>query len=183
IAAAEIRGIQSEHVIAQVKHFAANNQEIQRVGNPAGTPPFSPAVDVNVSERALQEIYFPAFKAAVQEGGAASVMCAYPRVNGVYPCQSSFLLLDTLKNGWEFSGFVGPDALIAVRDTRAAIDAGTDNFQLGGTGQPAAQVLPQVSDDRIDDMVRRILTAMFSVGLFDHPTTGTPDAIVSTPEH
>ena len=66
IAAAEIRGIQSQHVMAQVKHFAANNQEIQRVGNPLGLPPLSPAVDVVVSERALQEIYFPAFKAAVQ---------------------------------------------------------------------------------------------------------------------
>ena len=183
IAAAEIRGVQSQHVIAQVKHFAANNQEIQRVGNPLGSPPLSPAIDVQVSERALQEIYFPAFKAAVQEGGAASVMCAYPRVNGVYPCQSSHLLLDTLKNGWGFSGYVGPDALSAVRDTRAAIDAGTDNFQLGGTGVPAARVIPQIPDDRLDDMVRRILTAMYGVGLFDHPSTGTPTAVVSTPEH
>jgi beta-glucosidase len=183
IAAAEIRGVQSQHVIAQVKHFAANNQEIQRVGNPFGSPPLSPAVDVQVSERALQEIYFPAFKAAVQEGGAGSVMCAYPRVNGLYPCQSPFLLLDTLKSGWGFSGFVGPDALIAVRNTRAAIDAGTDNFQLGGTGAPPAQVLPQVPDDRLDDMVRRILTAMYGVGLLDHPNTGDPTAVVSTPEH
>jgi beta-glucosidase len=183
IAAAEIRGIQSRHVIAQVKHFAANNQEIQRVGNPLGSPPLSPAIDVQVSERALQEIYLPAFKAAVQEGGATSVMCAYMRVNGLYACQSPFLLLDTLKHDWGFSGFVGPDALIAVRDTRAAIDAGTDNFQLGGTGLPPAQVLPQVPGDRLDDMVRRILTAMFSVGLFDHPNTGDRAAIVSTPEH
>jgi beta-glucosidase len=70
-----------------------------------------------------------------------------------------------------------------VRDTRAAIDAGTDNFELGGIGLPPAQVLTQVPDDRLDDMVRRILTAMFSVGLFDHPNTGDPAAIVSTPEH
>jgi beta-glucosidase len=182
IAAAEIRGIQSQHVMAQIKHFAANNQEIQRVGNPGGLPPFSPAVDVAVSERALHEIYFPAFEAAVREGKVASVMCAYPRVNGLYACQSPFLL-GTLKDAWGFSGFVGPDAIIAVRDTRAAIDAGTDNFQLGGVGLPAQQVIPQVSDERLDDMVRRILTAMFRVGLFDHPNTGDHTAIVTTPEH
>ena len=182
IAAAEIRGIQSEHVLAQLKHFAANNQEIQRIGNPLGSPLLSPAVDVLVSERALQEIYFPAFKAAVQEGNAASVMCAYPRINGLYACQNPFLL-GTLKNEWGFSGFVGPDAIVAVRDTRAAIDAGTDNFQLGVVGLPPQQVLAQVPDERLDDMVRRILTAMFSVGLFDHPNTGAPGAVVTGPAH
>jgi beta-glucosidase len=165
-----------------VKHFAANNQEIQRVGNAFGSPPLSPAIDVMVSERALEEIYLPAFKAAVQEGGAQSVMCSYPRVNGLYACQNPFLL-GTLKDEWGFAGFVGPDALVAVRDTRAAIDAGTDNFQLGGAGQSPTQVLAQVPDERLDDMVRRILTAMFSVGLFDHPSTGDPGAVVSTAEH
>jgi beta-glucosidase len=179
IAAAEILGIQRQHVIAQVKHFAANNQEIQRIGNPLGSPPLSPAVDVVVSERALQEIYFPAFRTAVQEGQVASVMCSYPRINGLYACQNPSLL-GTLKNAWGFSGFVGPDAILAVRDTRAAIDAGTDNFQLGGVGQPPTQVLTQVPDEKLDDMVRRILTAMFSVGIFDHPSTGDPDAVVTT---
>ena len=182
IAAAEIRGIQSQHVMAQVKHFAANNQEIQRVGNPLGSPPLTPAVDVVVSERALQEIYFPAFKAAVQEGQVTSVMCSYPRINGVYACQNASVL-GTLKNDWGFAGFVGPDALVAVRDTRAAIDAGTDNFQLGGAGLPPQQVLAQVPDEKLDDMVRRILTAMFSVGLFDNPSSGGPGTVVTTPAH
>jgi beta-glucosidase len=181
-AAAEIQGIQGQHVIAQVKHFAANNQEIQRIGNPLGSPPLSPAIDVIVSERALEEIYFPAFKTAVQEGGAASVMCSYSRINGLYACQNPFLL-GTLKNDWGFTGFVGPDAVLAVRDTRAAIDAGTDNFQLGGVGLPPLQVLADVPDDRLDDMVRGILTAMFSVGLFDQPSVGDPGAVVSTLDH
>src|SRR5262245_4661881 len=182
IAAAEIRGIQSEHVIAQVKHFAANNQEIQRIGNPLGAPPLSPAIDVVVSERALQEIYFPAFKAAVQQGQVASVMCSYPRINGLYACQNPSVL-GTLKNDWGFAGFVGPDAVVAVRDTLAAIQAGTDNFQLGVIGLPPQQALAQVAADKLDDMVRRILTAMFSVGIFDKPNTGDPDADVSTPAH
>jgi len=184
ISAAEIRGIQSQHVIAQVKHYAANNQEIERIGDIGGLPAFSPAINVVVSERALQEIYFPAFKASVLEGQAASVMCSYPRVNGLYACQNPSLL-GTLKNDWGFSGFVGPDATLAVRDTLAAIEAGVDNFLLGALlGAPPAQVLEDdVSDERLDDMVRRILTAMFSVGIFDHPNTGDPDAIVTSPAH
>src|SRR5581483_10306850 len=160
IAAAEIRGIQRRHVIAQVKHFAANNQEIQRFGNPLGSPALSPAIDVVVSDRALEEIYFPAFKMAVQVGRAASVMCAYPRINGLYACQNPALL-----------------------GTLAAVAAGTDNFQLGVVGASPPQVLAQVADARLDDMVRRILTAMASVGLLDHPPTGRPDAVVTGPGH
>lgn len=182
ISAAEIRGIQRQRVVAQVKHYAANNQEIARFGNPLGNPPLSPAVDVVVSERALQEIYFPAFKASVQQGGAASVMCSCPRINGTYACENSFLL-GTLKDDWEFLGFVGPDAALAVRDTLAAANAGTDNFLLGGTGVPAEAALQQVTPERLDDSVRRYLTAMFSAGLFDHPNDGNPDAVVTTPEH
>jgi beta-glucosidase len=182
IVAAEIRGIQSQRVIAQVKHFAANNQEIQRIGNPLGSPPLSPAIDVAVSERALQEIYFPAFKAAVQEGEVASVMCSYPRINGIYACENPYLL-GTLKNAWGFPGFVGPDAILAVRNTLAAIEAGTDNFQLGGIGAPPEQVLAQVPAAKLDDMARRILTAIASVGLLGRPNTSAPDAVVSTPAH
>lgn len=182
IVAAEIGGMQTHPVIAQVKHFAANNQEIGRLGNPLGKPPLSPAIDVVVSERALREIYFPAFKAAVQQGGAGSVMCSYPRINGVYACQNPFLL-GTLKDEWGFLGFVGPDAVLAVRDTLAAANAGTDNFQLGGIGTSPELALQQVSSERLDDMVRRLLTAMFSVGLFDHPSDGNRDAVVTTPEH
>ncbi len=182
IAAAEIQAIQREHVMAEVKHFAANNQEINRWGNPLGLPALSPAVNVVVSERALQEIYFPAFKAAVQTGRVASVMCAYPRVNGLYACQNPGIL-DTLKSAWGFSGFVEPDQTLAVRDTLAAANAGTDQFQTGSLIITPEQALPQVSIDRLDDMVRRILTAMFSVGLFDYPNNGNQDAEVSTPAH
>jgi len=182
IAAAEIRGIQSEHVISQVKHFAANNQEIARFGNPLGKPTFSQAVNVVVSERALREIYFPAFKAAVQEGEAASIMCSYPRINGTYACQNPSIL-GPPKTDWGFLGFVGPDAFLAVRNTVNAINAGTDNFQLGGLGIPPDQALQQVSSDRLDDMVRRILTGMFSVGIFDNPNTGSPGAVVTSADH
>ena len=76
--APEIRGIQSQHVISQVKHYAGNNQEVDRFGQPLG----SDAVSDQVSERALQEIYLPGFRAAVQQGHVGSVMCSYNRING-----------------------------------------------------------------------------------------------------
>ena len=167
IAAAEVRGLQSRHVIAQVKHYAANNQEIERHGDIFNG--LSPAVNVIVSERALREIYFPAFAAAVRDGGAMSVMCAYPQVNGLYACQNPSIL-GALKHDLGFSGFVGIDATLAVRDALAAANAGTDNFQLGVLlGIPPAQAAAQVSPERLDDMVRRILTALATVGLLDGP--------------
>ena len=183
IVAPEIRALQAAHVMAEVKHFAANNQEIDRFGTSLGLAQFSSAVNVVVSERALQEIYFPAFKAAVQEGQAVSVMCAYPQVNGLYACQNP-AILGTLKDAWGFAGFVEPDALVAVRDPVAAANAGTDQFALGTTGMPSPdKALRQISTARLDDMVRRILTAMVSVGLFEYPNSGAADAVVSTPEH
>jgi beta-glucosidase len=182
IAAAEIQGIQRQRVIAQVKHFVANNQEIERLGDLFGLPALSPAIDVDVSERALREIYYPAFKAAVQEGRVGSVMCAYPRINGLYACENPSIL-GTLKDEWGFPGFVGPDAILAVRNTRAAIDAGTDNFQLGGVGGNPVAALADTPIERLDDMVRRILTAMASAGLLNRPARGDPGAVVSTQEH
>ena len=182
IAAAEIRGIQRQRVVAQVKHFAANNQEIGRFGNPLGNPPLSPAVDVVVSERALQEIYFPAFKASVQQGGAASVMCSYPRINGMYACENPFLL-GTLKDDWGFLGFVGPDAVLAVRDTLAAVERGHRQLpprrgRRATRGGAAAGVAPAPRRQRpplLDgDVQRRV---------FDRPSDGNPDAVVTTPEH
>ncbi len=77
LAVPEIRGIQSQHVISQVKHFVGNDQEIDRFGQPLAAT----AVSDQVSWRALQEIYFAPFKAAVQQGHVASVMCAYNRIN------------------------------------------------------------------------------------------------------
>jgi len=73
----EVIGIQSEHVIADVKHYAANNQETDRR-----------TVNEEVDERALREIYLPAFEVSIKEGHSASVMCAYPKVNGIYCCRA-----------------------------------------------------------------------------------------------
>jgi beta-glucosidase len=182
-AAAEVRGIQSRHVIATPKHYVANNQETGRVGTPVIG---GPSVNELISERALQEIYYPGFKAAVRDGGAGAVMCAYNQVNGAYACQNP-QTLGTLKKDWDFDGFVMSDWFFAARDTVAAANAGMDMEMPLGThfGAPleAAVRAGTVPLSRLDDMVRRILTAMFRIGLFDHPVTGNEAATVSTPAH
>ena len=105
LVAPEIRGIQSRHVIAQVKHYAGNNQEIDRFGAPLG----SAAVSDQVSARTLREIYLPGFKAAVQQGHVGSVMCSYNRINAVYSCQNP-QTLGVLK-GVRSQGFRRPRCL------------------------------------------------------------------------
>ncbi len=187
LVAPEVQGIQREHVIAQVKHFAGNNQEIDRFGQPLA----STAVSDQVSWRALQEIYFPGFKASVQRGHVASVMCSYNRINLVYSCQNP-LTLGTLKS-WGLQGFVGPDASLAVRDDVTAVNAGVDNMQLGSlstaTGGNELAILTgaynagRISSQRLDDGAHRILTAMFAVGLFDHRLSGGPNQRVSSASH
>ena len=98
IAVANIDGIQSTGIMATVKHYIANNQEDQRF-----------RVNEEIGERALREIYMPAFKAAIEEAHSASVMCAYPKVNGVYNCENTPLLDGVLKKEWKFDGFVMSD--------------------------------------------------------------------------
>ncbi len=187
LAAPEIRGIQSEHVIAQVKHYVGNDQEVDRFGQPLA----GPAVSDQVSARTLEEIYLPPFRAAVQEGHVGSVMCSYNRINTVYSCQDRRTLA-TLK-GFGLRGFVGPDAELAVRDDVAAVNAGVDNMQLGSlataTGQSELTILTSAWDSgrlgvaRLNDATKRILTAMFAVGLFDHPSSGGATSPVSTAAH
>ena len=93
-----IEGIQSTGIMATVKHYLANNQEDQRF-----------TINEEVGERALREIYMPAFKAAVVEAHSASVMCAYPKVNGAFNCENKPLLDGVLKQEWKFNGFVMSD--------------------------------------------------------------------------
>jgi beta-glucosidase len=176
LVAPEISGVQSRHVMAQVKHWVGNTQETGRVGIPL----VGPGVDDRVSLRTLNEIYFPGFKSAVRKGGAASVMCSYNRINGLQSCQDPFTL-GILRN-W-LRGFVGPDAVLAVRDGAAAANAGTDNFQIGGSSSfRSAANSGQIPQARIDDAARRILTGMIRVGLLDH-SVGGAQPVASTPRH
>jgi len=192
LAVAYIKGVQGEGVIATVKHFAANNQEFERH-----------RVNAVVDERALNEIYFPAFKAAVEEGGVWSLMSAYNKLNGVYCAENSFLLKDVLQKQWDFKGFVVSD-WGSTYSTAGTVNAGMDLEMPGGepmkgwmkeaktkeAGNGAGwlasdKVLPEVSAGKItasaiDDNVGRILRVIFVSGQFDKPHTATGE--VDTPE-
>lgn len=161
MAVAYIKGMQDEKIGACVKHFACNNQEWER-----------DKISVEISERALREIYLPAFEAAVKEGGVISAMGAYNKVNGEYCCENPHLLTDILKNEWGFKGFVVSD-WGAIHGTEIDALAGSD-LEMGGPGYffTKAKMIPavrkgSVPEAVIDDKVRRILYAKYYLGLFD----------------
>ncbi|WP_022824145.1 glycoside hydrolase family 3 C-terminal domain-containing protein [Hymenobacter norwichensis] len=109
-----IKGVQDQGVAASVKHFAANNQEAHRND-----------VDVTMSERALREIYLPGFKAAVQQGGAYTLMGSYNKFRGTWATENAYLMNDILKGEWGFKGLVISD-WGSVHDTQKALRNGTD---------------------------------------------------------
>ncbi|TQS25490.1 glycoside hydrolase family 3 C-terminal domain-containing protein [Microbispora sp. KK1-11] len=133
LAAAHVAALQAEGPGASVKHFAANNQETERM-----------RVSADVDERTLREIYFPAFERVVTQARPATVMCSYNRVNGVHASQNRWLLTDVLRREWGFTGVVVSD-WGAVQDRVAALAAGLD-LEMPGTGG--------ASDRRIVDAVR-----------------------------
>jgi beta-glucosidase len=178
---AEITGIQDQGVIADAKHFAANNQETDRAFN-----------DMEVPERALREIYLPAFEAAVKRAGVLSAMCAYNRLEGVYACENEPLMSGILKNEWGFRGF-GVSDWAATHSSADSANAGLDLEMPHGPMPDYPQFFGEllkadvqaggVPMARLDDMVSRILTAMIAAGLLDHPVTGDQSKVVTTPEN
>jgi beta-glucosidase len=177
MAVAEIDGVQSQDEMAQVKHLAVYNQETNRN---------TPADDAIVSQRALHEIYLPAFWAATQRAKAASVMCAYSTINGEFACQNQDLMRTTLDQRWGFPGFVTSDYQ-ATHSTVQSADAGMDQEmpapQYYGSALEAAVQSGQVSMATLDQMVRRILVEMFRFNEFNNPPTGSTSATVTTPAH
>jgi beta-glucosidase len=178
LGAAYVRGVQ-RNVVAMVKHFVVNNFETGRTGS--GWPPSDrgPAVDIRVSRRALEEIYFPPFRRALLEAGARSVMGSYNQVNGCYACQNPDLLA-TLKDQWGWEGFVAPDFMFAVRDPLAAARAGLDLPGLDDAEgrRPEDFTSGRIGRDRLDDVVTRLVSAMVGQGLLDRPAAvpGPPTA-------
>jgi beta-glucosidase len=170
-----IKGVQDQGISSCVKHYAANNQEVKRA-----------EVDVRMSERALREIYLPAFKAAVQEGGAYTLMGAYNKFRGQYCAHNEYLINKVLKGEFGFKGAVISD-WSAVMNTMQALNYGTDiemgtdmrnwgkwnydNFFMGDTAIKLVKA-GIVNESVIDDKVRRILWVMHKANIFGKRTPG-----------
>jgi beta-glucosidase len=160
IAAQHISAIQAQHVIGGIKHYALNDQETGRT-----------TADAQIDERGMRESDLLAFEIGIADSNVQSVMCSYNLVNEVYACENLHLLSDVLKGDWAFPGFVMSDWW-ATHSTAAAALAGLDqeqpDNQYFGTLAQAVEsgMVPQ---SRLDDMVHRILRAMYAAGLFDYP--------------
>ncbi|GAA3383477.1 glycoside hydrolase family 3 C-terminal domain-containing protein [Cryptosporangium minutisporangium] len=141
LGAAHVRGLQAEGPGASVKHFAANNQETERM-----------RVSADVDERTLREIYLPAFERVVTESAPATVMCSYNKVNGVYASENRWLLTDVLRDEWGFSGAVVSD-WGAVSNRVAALAAGMDLEMPGSGGVTDAEIVAAVRAGELDEAV------------------------------
>jgi beta-glucosidase len=166
LAAANIAGIQRPGVMAEVKHYAANDQETSRK-----------TINEEIDDRTLHEIHLPAFEDAVKQGGVATVMCAYPAINGSFSCENKHLLGDILRGQWGFGGFVQSDAS-ATHTAVGSAQAGQD-LELRDNGPydqelKAAVLAGTVSMQTLDTMIIRRLATEIRFGLFDHPASITP---------
>ncbi|GAB4330514.1 MAG: glycoside hydrolase family 3 C-terminal domain-containing protein [Promethearchaeota archaeon] len=178
IAVAVVRGIQSRRVAACVKHFVANNQESNRF-----------KVNVVVSRRALEELYFPAFRACVEEADAWGFMSAYNKVNGTHVSEHRELLRETLKERWGFSGVVVSDwgATRRCSGVVKLVSAGLD-VEMGHRVlyQPdemeALRAAGKFPEKEFEDNVRRIVRAHVRTGAFDPPEM-VPRGSINTEEH
>ncbi|HEX3705089.1 MAG TPA: glycoside hydrolase family 3 C-terminal domain-containing protein [Mycobacteriales bacterium] len=178
--AAEIEGIQSQHVAATVKHYALNDQETDRMTDSS-----------DASVRTMQEIDLPAFETAVKQAHVASVMCSYNLVNNVDACQNHYLLRTVLDKQFGFKGWVMSD-WGGTHSTVAAANNGLDqeqNITAGTYFAPkallAAIAQHKVAMSTVNEMVERIMYGLFSVGAFNDPPPSAPlaaTAIVNTPQ-
>ncbi|HEY8240544.1 MAG TPA: glycoside hydrolase family 3 N-terminal domain-containing protein, partial [Kiritimatiellia bacterium] len=174
MAVAYITGVQETGVGTSLKHFACNNQEWERL-----------TIDAKVDERALQEIYLPAFKAAVMEAHPWTVMSAYNMLNGHFCSANRRLLTETLKEGWGFDGVVVSD-WGGCHSTIEAANAGLD-LEMPGPGDHFNQKLVDavksgaVDEAVIDDKVRRVLRLVQRTGRLDNRPAGAGG--MNTPEH
>jgi beta-glucosidase len=172
---ADIEGLQSQGVMADVKHFVTYNQETYRA---------TPNDNTIVNARALHEIYLPPFYGAIVQAHAASVMCAYPLLNGTYSCQNASLLTGLLNNHWGFTGFVRTDSdanASTVNSANAGLDQERGSFFWDNGLLANAVNAGQVRSTTINAALRRILTEMVNFNLFSNPLTGNLSTPAATP--
>ena len=172
MAGALIEGIQSNRIVSTIKHYAVNDQETLRT-----------TLDVTISAEAMRQSDLLAFELAIERGSPGSVMCSYNLVNGRWACENDYLLNTVLKGDWGFKGFVMSD-WGAVHSTAGAANGGLDQFTgfccVGDKPYFAPNVLKaalqsgEIPARRLDDMVERILWALFAKGAVDDPVKAGP---------
>jgi beta-glucosidase len=154
-------GVQSQHIMGDIKHYVLNDQETGRN-----------TLNAILSPRAMQETDLLAFQIAIKLAKPAGVMCSYNRVNGDYACENDYTLNKVLKQDWGFEGFVLSD-WDGTHSTAKAANNGLDMEQPGiiyfGDKLKAAVQSGEVSTARLDNMVHRIVRSMFAVGVIDNP--------------
>lgn len=175
IAVAEIRALNEQKVLTVLKHYVANNQENSR----CGVLPGHAGIDARISDKALHEIYLPAFKAAVERAGTGGIMCSYNQVNGKFTCNHPELL--GYLRQWGFDGFIAPDAVFALRDPLTGALAGVT--RVGGSEVGSFIEDGTLTTEDLDRMLYYNLTPYFRLGIYDSPAQGDEGADVSTLEH
>lgn len=166
LASAYIAALQSEGVAACVKHFACNNQETRRMSG-----------NSQVSERALREIYLPAFEAAVKQGKTRGIMCAYNAINGTFCSENKSILTDILRDEWGYDGFVVTD-WGAVKDRVKGLLAGLDLEMPGGAGTQDDFIVKAVQDGKLDEMVLDKAVGNVLKFVFDHVRERKPETTI-----
>ena len=172
MAGALIDGIQSNHIVSTIKHYAVNDQETQRT-----------SLDVTISAEAMRQSDLLAFELAMEKGKPGSVMCSYNLINGRWGCENDYLLNKVLKHDWGFKGFVMSD-WGAVHSTADAANDGLDQFTgfccvtdkpwFGPNVLKAALQSGAIAQRRLDDMAERVLWALFAKGAVDEPVKTAP---------
>ena len=167
-----IDGIQSNRIISTIKHYAVNDQETLRT-----------SLDVTISAAAMRQSDLLAFEIAIEQSSPGSVMCSYNLINGRWGCENDYLLNTVLKHDWGYKGFVMSD-WGAVHSTAPAANNGLDQFTgfccaadkpwFAPPAMKAALQSGAITQQRLDDMVTRILWAMFDKGVVDDPVKVSP---------
>src|SRR5215831_15054973 len=159
--ASVIKGIQAQHVIGDIKHYAFNDQESGRN-----------SVNITIDKRAARESDLLAFEIGIEESDPGAVMCSYNRLDGDYACENKYLLTDVLKKEWKFKNFVVTDwggAHSTVKASAAGMDQEQPGWIFYGDALKKAVETGMVPKTELDDHVRRILRAMFATGVVDNP--------------
>lgn len=165
MAAAYIRGVQSQNVGTSIKHFAANNQEFNRM-----------SCSSEVSERALREIYLPGFEEAVKQAQPKTVMCSYNKINGTYASENEWLLTKVLRDDWGFEGYVVTD-WGAVSDRVKGIQAGLDLEMPASNGVNDTKIVAAVKNGTLDEKVLDRTVARLLKGLYSYVDNRNPNAV------